>query len=874
MDGPSRWQLIDTLFHDALERPAADRAAYLASACDDLAIRTEVEAMLSMEASDRPLAIERLVNDAPLADGRPDPFIGRRLGPWRIDDVLGQGGMGTVYLASRADGRYTQQVALKLVPGAATTRGGSRFAVEAEALGRLSHPNIAHLIDAGTTPEGSPYLVMEYVAGQPITEWCDARRVDVPARVALVRVACEATQHAHQALVVHRDLKPSNIFVTGSGEVKLLDFGIAKLMEPDGGATTTVSGWHALTPAYSAPEQRAGEPVTTATDVFVLGAVLYELLTGLRPDVEGSVMAPSRAVRSLATTSAHEAQAAASARNSTPARLARLLAGDIDRVVLKALAPEPARRYGTAGQFADDLANLLTGRAVMARPDTMTYRVRRFLTRHRWGTGVAAVFAIALVIFGVSSVQQARAIAAERDRAQAQARRAERVSRLLGELISLAGPGAGASGQVAGQMLLERGTERIAAELVGDPEAQGALFTLIGTVYGDLSLHARGVAVLDRALALQRAAYPDGSLAEAATLVQLGSLLLQQNDYPGARRHLEAALALQRRLDAPASEWATTLVTLGRVLGFDNDPATALPLLQEAVEIRRREPASRPAELMRAVYELGMAHHRQGQLEPAEALFVESVEIGRGITEPSPARYDALLGLARLRHQFQRQAAAAEPIYREALALARTIYPADHQDIGTCLGELARDVRDQGRLEEAEGYAREAMAMFTRLYGQDHRETVISTQTLAGILRAQTRLADAERTQREALAGARVALGSSHPLTFSALRVLAEILEAQQRWPEAYAVRQEEVKLAAGAAGGRDVYAAIAWTGLAEHLIRAGRPGDALPPLRQALEIRRGLHPPGHRRIADAEGALAAAEAQARTRAGAAARPD
>lgn len=861
MNAPSRWQALDALFHDALAQPPEAREAFLRAACpDDPDLRDEVAAMLTAEQSEVAPSFERRVVDAAGPVVSSDPILGMRLGPWRPIAVLGHGGMGTVYLAERADGQYARQVALKLVP--AVGAAGQRFATEVAALARLEHPHIAGLIDAGATPEGSPYLVMEYVDGQPITHACDQRRLGVPDRLRLFRTVCEAVQHAHQALVVHRDLKPSNIFLSRAGDVKLLDFGIAKLLTPEGSGEITVPGWHALTPAYAAPEQLRGEAVTTATDVYVLGAVLFELLTGQRPSSGDAWPAtPSAAVRHPPRDGAATADTVARDRASTPARLARALSGDVDRVVLKALDPNPARRYGTAGQLADDIGRLLDGRPVAARPDSWVYRCRRFVTRHRWGVAAAAVMIAVVTGFSVVAIRQALAVAAARTRAEQQSARAERVSRLLADLFALAGPAPGRGGDVPSRELLDRGAERIASELVDDPATQAQLFTIVGGVYGNLSLHASGVAVLERALALEQRAEPAGSLAQAETLHRLGELLVLENDYRAAEARLREALTLRRRLGDGDAAVADTLVALGRTLGFRNAPLEARPLLEEAVAIRRRTPGVAPADLMAAVQELAMTFHRTGDVTAAMPLVNEAVEIGRTIAEPIPAKVEALLSQARLVHQYRRAPAEAEPVYREALALARAIYPADHQDIGGCLGELARDLRDQGRLADAEALAREARMMFQRLYGDAHRETAISTQTLAGIERDQGRLADAESTQRAALASMSAALGPTHPLTFGAMRALAGILEAQQRWSEAYALRQQELQLAVAALGERDVYVAIALTGLGEHCLAANRRAEAVGYFRRALAVRQAIHPAGHPRIDEARRALARATA-------------
>ena len=496
---------------------------------------------------------------------RPIPIrsSGRGLGPWRVVNLLGHGGMGSVYLAERADGEYEQRVALKIVRGAAVQPPASaRFKSEIHILARLSHPNVARVIDAGHTPEGSPYLVMEFVDGSPITTHCDVQRLTIDRRLSLFRTVCSATQHAHQALVVHRDLKPSNIFVTQSGEVKLLDFGIAKLLEPDERtADQTRPELRALTPAYAAPEQLRGEPVTTAADVYVLGMVLYELLSGEHVPAHDSiesgrepirVLPPSVAVRRRSSAAASDAGrdlAVAAARRMSPERLVRRLHGDIDRVVLKALQPEPDRRYGSAGQLADDLQRLLDGRPVSAQPDTFAYRSRRFVARHWMGVSAVVLVCALVVTSATVAIWQARAAATERDRSRVEARRAERVSVLVTDLFKLAEPAAGRGDTIAARDLLDQASRRIGMELQGDPETQAALFNALARVYGNLGLHDGAIAVLQRALNVENAAQNRSTLARAETLHLLGERYASKNDHVAADSHFRDALAAAARTE-------------------------------------------------------------------------------------------------------------------------------------------------------------------------------------------------------------------------------------------------------------------------------------------------------------------------------------
>jgi serine/threonine protein kinase len=872
------WPRLDRAFQGALELSPGERVGYLDRVCGgDAALRAEVDAMLAADASGRALGLERLLQDVgeALSDpGEPDPFVGIRLGPWRVIDVIGHGGMGTVYLAERDDGQYEQRVALKLIRGATHAPGSARFTAESYILARLSHPHIARLIDAGHTPEGSAYLVMEYVDGTPVTAHADARRLTVDDRLRLFRLVCDATQHAHHALVVHRDLKPSNILVSRTGEVKLLDFGIAKLLEPEHPlADPTAPGLRALTPAYAAPEQVRGEPVTTAADVFVLGAVLYELLTGQRPGAasrvmdgsEARIVPPSAAVRrQMAGESGREqASAISAARQTSPARLARRLSGDLDGIVVKALQPEPHRRYGSAGQLADDLQRLLDGRPIVARPDTRGYRLRRFIGRHRVGVAMVSLVGALVVSFAGVAALQARAVAIERDRARVEALRAERVAVLVTDLFTLADPAAGRGSTISARELLDRGSRRIALEFADDPRTQAALFNAVARVYGNLGLHDAAIAVLDRALAGAGTAIGAGAPARAETLHLLGERHASKSDYVTAERRFREALALRRRSNAPATDVATTLDGLGRTLNGAGRYADARALLEEAVAIRRNQPGVSPAEQMSGLHQLGLLVHYAGDTARAERLFREAVAVGDRIPGPSPAKVTGLLRQAEFAGRFERAPAKAEALLRQALAMARAIYPGDHEDTAVCLSALSLKLLHARKFPEAEAMARDGAAMMARLHGERHEETLQARLDLSRVLRAAGRLDAAERVLRASLPDARAILGDGHPTSIVTARGLAIVLEERGRFHDALAVRREELARTAKALGDGDVFVATGLAGLGQHGLDSRRIALAESYFGRALEARRRMHPPGHWRIDEARGFVGLARLRA-----------
>ncbi|HXU46378.1 MAG TPA: serine/threonine-protein kinase, partial [Thermoanaerobaculia bacterium] len=395
---PERWQRVQDLLEVAFERSEDERGAFLAESCgEDEALRSEVEAMLALE-TELGDFIETPVFDLP-GDSGLEP--GSRLGPYRIVSELGRGGMGAVYLAERADSEYEKKVAIKLLKrGLDTDELIRRFRGERQILARLDHPNIGRLLDGGTTGDGRPYLVMDYVVGRPIDAYCSERNLPLPERLRLFGQVCRAVHFAHQNLVVHRDLKPGNILVTADGSPKLLDFGIAKLIEDDAEPFATVAALKMMTTEFASPEQVRGEPVTTATDVYSLGALLYRLLVGrspYRPVTEGraalaEAVCEQTPIRpSLAAAEGPEADRDAGKR----------LRGDLDNIVLRALQKDPARRYESAEQLASDVQRHLDGLPVLARPDSLGYRVGKFVNRHRMGVGLAAAALVAVLAFAI-----------------------------------------------------------------------------------------------------------------------------------------------------------------------------------------------------------------------------------------------------------------------------------------------------------------------------------------------------------------------------------------------------------------------------------------------------------------------------------------
>jgi serine/threonine protein kinase len=524
-----RWREVDRLFEAALDRPPEERVPFLDAACGaDAELRAEVAKLLAADEAgsgdflEQPALALLTTTSGTEREGTPfeiewpEGAPGPRLGPYRLIAPLQSGGMGTVYRAARDDDQYQRQVAIKMLrAGLCSDEGRHRFRVERQILARLEHPHIARLYEGGETEEGCPYLVMELIDGEPIDRYCDNRRLTIEERLGLFRQVCGAVQHAHQSLLVHRDLKPSNILVTAAGEPKLLDFGIAKELDAAAGdAGLTRTGLRLLTPGYGSPEQARGEPVSTASDVYSLGVLLYELLCGRSPyrleglaphEVEREIgtrepLPPSRAVDPATP----EAEAIAQARGLTPRGLRRRLAGDLDNVVAHALRKEPHRRYPSAASLSGDLKAHLFDLPVAARPDSLAYRLTKGVRRHRLGVAAAALLVALLSGFLVSLRSQQRRLATERDKAE------QALSFLL-KAATAANPYESGDGAPTVQDLLDKGAQEAAHGLRDQPEVQAALFESLSRVNARYFRFAEAEALLRQALALRERAFGKGS---------------------------------------------------------------------------------------------------------------------------------------------------------------------------------------------------------------------------------------------------------------------------------------------------------------------------------------------------------------------------
>jgi eukaryotic-like serine/threonine-protein kinase len=825
-----RFRRSDAVFDAVLDLPDEEQEAFVDVACgDDLELRDEVRRLLrAHHRADGMLDTPAVALARPFLEGSgllPEPTP-ERIGPFRVVRAIGEGGMGQVFLGERADGQFEQRVALKLIrhgtPGLVR-----RFLEERRILALLEHPHIARLIDGGITPGGLPYFAMEYIEGEPIDAYCRTRDLSLEERLALFADVCEAVSYAHQHLIIHRDLKPSNILVTVDGQVKLLDFGIAKLLGAQAtGTDVTHAEYRVMTPDVAAPEQIRGGPVSTATDVYSLGVLLYQLLSGERPyDLRGRSAAEIEHIVCEFEPPRPSAKA--------PAPLARRLRGELDLIVMTALRKDEARRYQSPAALAQELQRFLRGHPILAKADRASYRVRKFIGRHRTSVAAAALLVVALA--GAASRERVL-----RTRAEVEARKAREVGGFLVGVFDVADPFAIAQpdgGSVTARELLDRGAARIDSTLVDVPEAQAELRSVLGRVYSNLGLYDKATPLLERALAQRDSLHGPRHASVATDKSLLGAALARQDRYDEAEPLLRDALAQRRRLlgDAHAST-AESLENLATLLEERGDHDAAEPLHREALTIRRALFGDTAAVVATSLNNLGLIHYRKGEYDQADTLYRQSLGIQvRALGEDHPLTAQTMQNLAQTL-QLRGKVAEAEPYFRRSLAAKRKALGDAHPSVTIGLNNLAHLVaRVLGRLEEGEALTREALALDRRIFGDRHSFVAQSLSNLAVILGLKGEFTEAEQLAREALEMNRSLLGGRHRAVASNYGALAQIRYQRGDTDDALRLMREAYALHRSLLGAEHIFTLIPMVDLGRLLIESGRPEDAEPLLREAL---------------------------------------
>ncbi|HYU32454.1 MAG TPA: serine/threonine-protein kinase [Thermoanaerobaculia bacterium] len=866
-----RWRRIEEIFDEVLALPEGEREARLAELCGgDAVLRSEVASLLAADAGASDFLEHPPIAPADVALPPPSA-VGRRLGPWRVESKLGEGGMATVYLGVRDDGEFRQQVAIKIFGyGADRSDLLERFRAERQILASLDHPNIARLLDGGTTEDGLPYLVMEHIDGIPIDRYCDERELGIDARIDLFRQVCSAVQYAHQHLVVHRDIKPSNILVTPEGRPHLLDFGIAKLLEGSAfSPMLTMTGQRLMTPHYASPEQVEGKVVTTASDVYSLGVLLYVLLTGrlpyrVDPDRMGAVeqavleQEPERPSTAVGRSSPGNGSIAP-VTAERDRRLVRRLAGDLDNIVLMALRKEPLRRYASVELLSEDLRLDREGMPVRARPATLGYRAAKFVGRHPMGVGLAGGTFLLVLALAIVMTFQAVRLARQRDEIRHERDKAVAVVRLLEDVFSVSDPGEARGESITARELLDQGAARVQAELKDQPEVQAALATTIGKAYRGLGLNDRSLPLLEKSLALRRQIHGEEHPEVAESLEALGTLTQARGDLDRAETLHRQALAMRRKLfgpDDPAV--AETLNSLAIDLLTRADFAAAEPLFREALAINRGHFGNDHEEVATNLANLGVLEKQRGHAAEAEALYREALAIMRRIFGPAhPMIATQLNNLAAL--QMERgDLAGAETSSREALAVSHRLYGEEHAEIALELNNLAALLTLRGDNVAAEALLRRSLAMRRKLLGPEHEQVAMGLNNLARVLEDEGKLAAARPLYEESLRITRKALGEEHPRVAATLANLATLSAAQGDLAVAEPLAEQALAIRRKTLGEAHPDVGASLVSLGSLRLARGSPAAAEPLLRQGLEILRAALPAGHWRIADAESQLGA----------------
>ena len=787
---PGTWQKIESLFAEALEQSPDQRSAFIDRCCaDDDHLKSELRSLLAAheQAGEFMTGLDTR-GVAALMDDMEAELPDKTVGPFEITGVLGRGGMGTVYLARRSDGQFEQTVAIKLVrQGLDSHSIVQRFLAERQILAQLQHPHIARLLDGGATESGRPYFVMEYINGTPLTHFCNIRRLDLAACVRLFIAACEAVHYAHRHLVVHRDLKPSNILVTEDGDVKLVDFGIARLLQTGEHTPvrpTTETRQPLFTPEYAAPEQVRGEAVTVATDIYALGVVLYELLTGVRPyrfrrqsldkmvQLICETMPPTPSAISrrqhhgevLTDENTQDDTPSTEKRAAPLPASARQLRGDLDTIVMKALRKEPERRYESAQALADDLGRYLGGHPVSARADTLWYRAGKFVQRHKIAS-VAGMLTLVAITASTVLLQQ-------------QKQQTQAATVMISNALSLADPAVVQGLHKIDTVLLDGIARQLSSPshpVNEQPQLKAELHLSLGKLYQALDRYPQAQQHLEQAITLSSRLHGDGHRSTIEAKEHLARLFRQRSQFDSA-----LSLAQTGQPEGGANPgMQLELANLYRDLGqLDKADALYLALLSEN---ETRHGQSHPLTLKVAI-ELAALRRQQGRYEDAERYTRRVLQVSR--ERSGPAHPETLLAMYNLGRILKLQGRYEDAIRvtSETLALQKQVLGPQHRDTLMTMENLASSYRKQGHYDKALTLATEALQQQRKLLGEAHRDTLWSLTNIGFLYQAMGQWKQAETVYRQAYEQQVRLLGSRHRHTLLTVRGLANLYRRTRQY--------------------------------------------------------------------------------------------
>ncbi|WP_395684040.1 protein kinase domain-containing protein [Dokdonella sp.] len=737
---------VRDLFEEAVALPPAARGDWLEANVDDAGTRAEVERLIAADDLPDTRVLDHSVDDLVARVGEPDeeaaPAAGDTVGSFSLGDMLGEGGSSLVYRASREQDGVRQHVALKLLRrGLQTADERRRFRDERRALAQLRHPGIAHLIEGGYSDAGVPYIALELVDGVPITDHARARELDLRARLRLFVDACRAVETAHRALIVHRDLKPSNVLVTRDGVVKLLDFGIAKLLDADDDPQGQHTQHHAMTPAYAAPEQFARGAITTATDVYALGVLLGELICGQRR-APGDTHPPSARV---------SGEPGPGALPAPPALTRRLLRGDLDNIVLKATATEPELRYASAGALADDIERHLAGQPVLAHPPSARYRARKFVARHRAGVAMSAAVCVAVLLSLGIAVWQAR-IAREQARlAHHQSMRANATRDFMVELLKTASADLPKDERPSPQQLVDQAARDVREDPDMDPFVRAQVLLTLGSIARSDGDYANAGRLIDEAMQRERElGVPPESPDWLAVATEKGNLLHSTGRSDEADRLMADLVPAMLASDTEPA--LSGLMLYGATRAYAGDTERAATIAQQALTKAQRVFGADSVNGIATATYLGQLCSSIGRYHEAETILDEAIARWRRLGRPQDQQFArSLLHLAVARQQLGKRA-EVEPLFREGIALMRRIYDGPHDRLAMGLVRYGTFLTEAERFDDAQAAIDEALAAYRKLLGDDDAKTATALDAAGELARARNAPAQAEPLLRTAYA--------------------------------------------------------------------------------------------------------------------------
>ena len=767
----NEWKKLSRIFDIVLTLPPEGRTDYIKRVCgDDTELESKINEMLDqLEESDQ-FFRERLGKNEELVKeldsliseqiNDDDYFEGKSIGRWEIQELIGHGGMGRVYKVKRVDESGIKQTgALKIIHKSLLTPSHmERFRQEQQILSGLQHPNISGFIDSGITADRVPYMVMEYVEGEDILSYCNSGRLQISRRLELFIIVCKTIQHAHNSLIVHRDLKPENILVTKEGRIKILDFGIAKLLDPnlyEHSAIETQPGMRMLSLEYASPEQISGKMITTSTDLYSLGVLLSKLLIGLHPfelgslsykEIENMVLEkdPQRASRRYSSvTDPDMTDSIADQRNSTPQSITRQLNGDLDAIIYKALHKDPDRRYASVEALVTDLERYQNDLPVFARPDTFFYRAKKFTNRNRWG--IAAIAIIFLVLIGGFFTTMWQAQEAEKN-----AREAEQVSDFLAQIFEGSDPNRANDGSMTARELLDQGFERAQTELADEPGLQAQMLSMIGNIYSNLGLYDDAYLAVEKSVELFHE-MNQRSPEMATALLRMANLEYRLSNFESAADAARQSLDLNIRLfGEDHHKTASVMNTLAMSLEEIGEKEEAYGLYYQIIDIRRNQP-DQGSNLAVNLNNLAILLQEDGRLDEADALFREAVElIEEVLGEQHPFMAYTLNGYSGV-HQDRREYDLAEADLRRALEIGRAVFPPEHPFIAVVLHNLGGLFDEMERYEDAVDYYNRGLDLRRQTLPPGHPDIATSLESIGGVFIKSEKPVGAEPQLREAL---------------------------------------------------------------------------------------------------------------------------